>query len=158
MVMRVWLKKGSSWQRVRIAAWIALMIGGSSVALIAEAETLKAQPTLLTRGEVVSKDANDPAATLLNVKDRCGPELPIFLTEKTQVTQGDVRVASSNLAAGALVEVEYSFNVDTSKRHAISVKIVNTAQTQTWPIAGCPSSVGIPVPEAPSIQNLPSSQ
>ena len=91
--------------------------------LFAAEEGTKALPTLLIKGEVVSLDTNDPAANLLKVKDRYGFETPIFLTPETKVTQGDAPVAVANLTASTMVEVEYNFDINTAKRHAVSVKV-----------------------------------
>ena len=97
--------------------------------LSAAEEGAKALPTLLIKGEVVSLDANDPTANLLKVKDRYGFETPIFLTPDTKVTQGDAPFTVANLAAGTMVEVEYNFDINTAKRHAVSVKVNAPAAT-----------------------------
>ena len=87
----------------------------------------KTLPTLMIKGEVVSLDSNDPAATLLKVKDRYGFETPIYLTPETKVTQGEAAQPISSLSAGTPVEVEYNFDVNTAKRHAVSVKVASAA-------------------------------
>ena len=114
--------------------------------LYAAAEGAKALPTLLIKGEVVSLDTNDPAANLLKVKDRYGFETPIFLTPETKVTQGDAPFTVANLAAGAMVEVEYNFDINTAKRHAVSVKVSVPAA----PAAGAATMAAPPAPAAAS--------
>jgi len=106
----------------RVALAIALASGLWAPPVVAE-EGAKALPTLLIKGEVVSLDATDPAATLLKVKDRYGFETPIYLTQETQILQGDQALAASNLSAGAGVEVEYNFDINTAKRHAVRVSL-----------------------------------
>ena len=91
--------------------------------LSAAEEATKALPTLLIKGEVVSLDTNDPTANLLKVKDRYGFETPIFLTPETKVTKGDAAFTVANLTASTMVEVEYNFDINTAKRHAVSVKV-----------------------------------
>ena len=108
---------------------VALAVGAFQPPLAAEGEAGKALPTLLIKGEVVSLDTNDPAATLLKVKDRYGFETPILVTSNTQITQGDVPLSTSNLAPGSAVEVEYNFDVNTAKRHAVFVKMAPSAQS-----------------------------
>ncbi len=101
---------------------VAVATGLSVPALFAE-EGAKTLPTLLIKGEVVSVEAGDPAATLLKVKDRYGFETPIFLTPETKITQGEAAVLVADVATGASVEVEYNFDVNTAKRHAVAVKL-----------------------------------
>ena len=103
-------------------------------ALAAE-EMAKTLPTLLIKGEVVSLDSGDPSAVLLKVKDRYGFETPIFLSQDTKITQEDKAVAASNLTAGTGVEVEYNFDINTAKRHAVSVKVAAPAATAAAPAA-----------------------
>ena len=103
----------------------------------------KTLPTLMIKGEVVSLDANDPAATLLKVKDRYGFETPIYLTSETKITQGEAAEPMSSLSAGTPVEVEYNFDVNTAKRHAVSVKVASAAAAAAEPAA-------VPAPEAPA--------
>ena len=97
----------------------------ASAAMAAEGEA-KALPTLLIKGEVVSLDTNDPTGSLLKVKDRYGFETPIFVTTDTKVSQGDAASALSSVTPGVAVEVEYNFDVNTAKRHAVSVKLAAT--------------------------------
>ena len=111
----------------------AMLAGGLPVsALHAEGES-KALPTLLIKGEIVSVDTSDPAATLLKVKDRYGFETPIFLQADTKIMQGDQSIAAGSLASGNTVEVEYNFDVNTAKRHAVSVKIVAAPAAEAAP-------------------------
>ena len=86
-------------------------------------EPARAIPTLLIKGEVVTVDKTDPAALLLKVKDRYGFETPIYLTSDTKVTQGDQASTVESLNQGTSVEVEYNFDINTAKRHAVSVKL-----------------------------------
>ena len=107
------------------AGWVvAIVLGGASVVPAAGAqEADRVLPTLLIKGEVVSLDTNDPAAMLLKVKDRYGFETPIYLAPETKITQGDQALSATNLQQGTAVEVEYNFDINTAKRHAVSVKV-----------------------------------
>lgn len=110
------------------------------VSAFAAEESAKTLPTLLIKGEVVSLDSNDPSAVLLKVKDRYGFETPIFLSQDTKIMQGDSTLAASNLTAGSSVEVEYNFDINTAKRHAVSVKVAAPAST-----AAAPATPAVPV-------------
>lgn len=121
----------------------------------AEDMVSKALPTLLIKGEVVSVDANDPSATLLKVKDRYGFETPIFLTGETQVVQGGASTSQSNLSAGTPVEVEYNFDVNTAKRHAVSVKLTTPGDAAAVPAAPAAAPEPAAEPEAPVAQDEP---
>ena len=120
---------------LRVALGVALVSGLAVSAVSAAEDSAKALPTLLIKGEVVSVDTNDPAANLLKVKDRYGFETPIFLTQETKITQAGTSVLASKLTAGTAVEVEYNFDVNTAKRHAVSVKLAAPAAAET-PAAG----------------------
>jgi hypothetical protein len=111
---------------LRIVLGMTLAASLPVSALFAE-EEVKALPTLLIKGEVVSLDANDPSAVLLKVKDRYGFETPIFLSQQTKIAQGDATIAPANLTTGTAVEVEYNFDINTAKRHAVSVKVSTPA-------------------------------
>jgi len=126
----------------RLVLGIALVGGVSSAALAAE-ESAKALPTLLIKGEVVSLDSSDSAAALLKVKDRYGFETPIYLESATKIMQGEAVVPATSLSAGTPVEVEYNFDVNTAKRHAVSVKV-----TPAVPAAATPAPVTPAVPAA----------
>ncbi len=102
----------------------------STQAVFAAEDGTKVLPTLLIKGEVVSLDGSDPAASLLKVKDRYGFETPIFLTSETKVAKGAETVAAASLAPGTKVEVEYNFDVNTAKRHAVSVKVASAEAPQ----------------------------
>ena len=131
---------------IRCALTLALLGGAIPVALCAEDASTTALPTLLIKGEVVSLDTNDPAAVLLKVKDRYGFETPIFVTPATTVTQSDAKIDIAALAMGTPVEVEYNFDVNTAKRHAVSVKV-------TIPASAAPAPVAAPdVSAAPAVQ------
>jgi hypothetical protein len=105
---------------------LALAVGSAAAPLVAE-EGVKSLPTLLIKGDVVSLDISDPSATLLKVKDRYGFETPIYVTGETKVTQGQTETAIASLSAGTPVEVEYNFDINTAKRHAVSVNIAAPA-------------------------------
>ena len=122
-------------------ALAALLAGGLPVTVAAE-DGVKTLPTLLIKGEVVSLDAADPSATLLKVKDRYGFETPIFLTPETKITSGSNAAASSTLTAGLPVEVEYNFDVNTAKRHAVSVKLATPA-AEPAPAAAAQAALSI---------------
>lgn len=127
---------------------VGMMLAGGlpTGALYAEGEA-KALPTLLIKGEIVSVDTSDPAATLVKVKDRYGFETPIYLQAQTQIMQGEASLDSSALAAGSGVEVEYNFDVNTAKRHAVSVKVA-AAAAEAAPAAPAMEAAPAPAPEA----------
>ena len=129
---------------LRLALGMTLA-GSLHAAAFAEGE-VKALPTLLIKGEVVSLDANDPAATLLKVKDRYGFETPIYLTTETKIAQGDTTLNASNLAAGTQVEVEYNFDVNTAKRHAVSVKVAVPTPPQAAAVPAAAPAEAMPTP------------
>lgn len=151
----------SMWMR-----WsLAVMVAGAALspALFAAEDSAKTLPTLLIKGEVVSVDANDPAAVLLKVKDRYGFETPIYLTQETKIAQGDQILAVSDLAQGKAVEVEYNFDINTAKRHAVNVKVsAEVAQEPAAPAAEtateAPASALTPGAAAPSEAVAPSGQ
>ena len=135
----------------------AALVAGLPAVASAEPDA-KALPTLLIKGAVVSLEAGDLAAPILKVKDRYGFETAIFLGEATKIMQGDAALTSSELTAGAPVEVEYNFDVNTAKRHAVSVKLaapVPTAPTteavQVEPVSPVAAEIpaGMEEPEAP---------
>ncbi len=130
----------------RLVLGIALVGGVSSAALAAE-ESAKALPTLLIKGEVVSLDSSDSAAALLKVKDRYGFETPIYLESATKIMQGEAVVPATSLSAGTPVEVEYNFDVNTAKRHAVSVKVASALVTPAAPAVATPTPV---TPAAPA--------
>ena len=135
--------------RSHVTAWVvaAVVLGfGAS----ARAEDGKALPTLLIKGEIVSVDSTDPSALLVKVKDRYGFETPIFLKQDTKVSQGEASVSPSNLSAGTPVEVEYNFDVNTAKRHAVSVKVTPaSAQAPAAPAEAAPAAPAAPSADAP---------
>lgn len=118
-------------------------------ALHAEGE-VKALPTLLIKGEIVSIDTTDVAATLIKVKDRYGFETPIYLQAETKIVQGDAALAPNALASGSPVEVEYNFDVNTAKRHAVSVKVAAPAAAEAAPAAPAPEAA--PAVSAPAMK------
>ena len=129
--------------------------------LSAAEEGTKSLPTLLIKGEVVSLDTNDPTANLLKVKDRYGFETPIFLTTETKVTQGDAPFTVANLTVGTMVEVEYDFDINTAKRHAVSVKVsappAAPAPATATPAAPPAASPAPAAPSAPATEAAPAS-
>ncbi len=108
---------------VRLVIGVALVAGGLRVSSVLAQTEGKTLPTLLIKGDVVAIDTNDPAAALLKVKDRYGFETPIFLTPETKIMQGEESVTAASLTKGTAVEVEYNFDINTAKRHAVSVTL-----------------------------------
>ena len=129
----------SAWNRWLVVIALAGVV--LSPAVFAAEDSSKTLPTLLIKGEVVSLDANDPAATLLKVKDRYGFETPIYLTQVTKIAKGDQALTAADLAQGTAVEVEYNFDINTAKRHAVSVKVSTApaAQAAAAPAAAVPA-------------------
>src|SRR3989338_10468863 len=124
--------------RSRLAVGAVLAVGLAGGVLFAAEETTTALPTLLIKGEVVSLDASDPAAKLLTVKDRYGFETPIYLTQDAQVSKGEEPFDMANLATGTAIEVEYNFDINTAKRHAVNVKVAMPAAVEQ-PAAAAPA-------------------
>lgn len=124
---------------------LAVLLAGGVPGMVAYAQdaAAKALPTLLIKGEVVSVDTANPGGILLKVKDRYGFETPIYLAQETKVSQGGQTLNAEGLAAGTPVEVEYNFDINTAKRHAVSVT-VNAA-----PAAEAPATAPAPAPAAP---------
>ena len=127
----------------------AVLAAGLPVLGVSAEEGIKALPTLLIKGEVVSLDTTDPAATLLKVKDRYGFETPIFLSSETKINRGTDAASASNLTSGTPVEVEYNFDVNTAKRHAVSVKLSTPAAVEA-PAAAAPAAPAAPAAESPA--------
>ena len=138
-------------------ALAAVLAGGLPVMVVAAEDGVKTLPTLLIKGEVVSLDTADPSATLLKVKDRYGFETPIFLTQDTKVTRGTETAAASALATGTPVEVEYNFDVNTAKRHAVSVKLAAPAATEpaAQPAPAVTATPTTTEPAAPAAMTTP---
>jgi len=143
---------------------VGLVVGGGFQGVALGAEDSRVLPTLLIKGEVVSLDANDPSATLLKVKDRYGFETPIYLEQGTTITQGEAAVEAASLTAGAAVEVEYNFDVNTAKRHAVSVKLAAAAMEATptapagaaaQPTAPAPADAGAAATSSPQPTSEP---
>ena len=131
----------------RMAVSAALMMSVLAGRVLAAEEGTTALTTLLIKGEVVSLDASDPAAKLLTVKDRYGFETLIYLTQEANITRGKEIFDLANLATGTAVEVEYNFDINTAKRHAVSVKVaVPAAPEQT--AAAVPAMPAVPLIEA----------
>ena len=149
-------------QMVRWAMIVALVSAGVVPAMAAE-DAPKALPTLLIKGEVVSVDTNDPAESLLKVKDRYGFETPIYLTGETKIAQGDQAMTASQLGVGTAVEVEYNFDINTAKRHGVRVALSQPAAPQisasvTTPAAvPAPASIPAPIAEPAATMTPPAS-
>ena len=145
--------------KATVIRWVLgfALVGGVGVSAVS-AEGGKTLPTLMIKGEVVSLDTNDPAANLLKVKDRYGFETPIYLTPETKIMQGEATQPVSSLSAGTSVEVEYNFDVNTAKRHAVSVKVANAAapaaETATEP-QGAPASEAAAPVVMPATEDAP---
>lgn len=134
----------------RMALGLILM-GGALVSTSAAEESARALPVLQIKGEVVSLDANDPTVALLKVKDRYGFETPIYVTAEAKITQGETAVQIASITSGTSVEVEYNFDVNTAKRHAVSVKLaalLPQAAAAAMPAASSPVEAA-PAAEAP---------
>jgi hypothetical protein len=129
----------------RVAFGLILAAGLPASRLAAE-EAPRPLPVLLIKGEIVSLDTNDPTAALLKVKDRYGFETPIYVTPEAKVIQGEATVPISSLATGMSVDVEYNFDVNTAKRHAVSVKAAAAAAPAPAQAAAAPA------PEAPAAE------
>ncbi|MBI2093616.1 MAG: hypothetical protein HYT88_02715 [Candidatus Omnitrophica bacterium] len=138
----------------------ALFACGLSASLVSAQEAARTLPTLLIKGEVVSLDNADPAAVLLKVKDRYGFETPIYLSGSTKVTQGDAAVDASSLTTGTAVEVEYNFDVNTAKRHAVSVKAIGAASATTPAMSEAipPASVDSVMVEPMTSEEIPTEE
>ena len=134
----------------RIAAGVALAIGVLGGRVLAAEEAPTALPTLLIKGEVVSLDTSDPAAKLLTVKDRYGFETPIYVTQEAKITKGEETFDLANLATGTAVEVEYNFDINTAKRHAVSVKVAVPAATEQAAAVPAIPAVTAPAEVAPA--------
>ena len=135
-----------------IVKWtIAVALAGASMApvvLAAEEAATKALPTLLIKGEVVSVDTSDAAASLLKVKDRYGFETPIYLTKETKISEGDQAATAASLTPKTAVEVEYNFDINTAKRQAVNVKISAAAQAASATPAAAAAAPAAAVPAA----------
>ena len=112
-------------------------------------------PTLLIRGDVVSLDVADPSAILLTVKDRYGFETPIYLGEETAITEGENSIEQAALTSGTTVEVEYNFDVNTAKRHAVSVNVVSPVVAAATVAEEVPVAEAAPEAEVPAAETVP---
>ena len=127
--------------RLARVVFATVLAAGLPIAGASAEDGIKTLPTLLIKGEVVSLDSTDPAANLLKVKDRYGFETPIFLTSETTINKGTETEPASSLTAGTPVEVEYNFDVNTAKRHAVSVKVATPAAEATPATSAAPMAV-----------------
>ena len=128
--------------RLARVVFATVLAAGLPIAGASAEDGIKTLPTLLIKGEVVSLDTTDPAANLLKVKDRYGFETPIFLTSETKIARGTETAAANALTAGTPVEVEYNFDVNTAKRHAVSVKVATPAAEAAPAAAAAPAVPG----------------
>ena len=124
--------------QVGMAVVIASMLAVSRVHAQEQTNTL---PTLLVKGEVVSLDASDPSVTLMRIKDRYGFETPLLLSSATVVTRGEVASTLADVTAGATVQVEYNFDINTAKRHVVAVKLEPLPPAAVAPPAAAESTV-----------------
>ena len=138
----------------RMLALAGLVVFGLSATAQAE-EPAKALPTLLIKGEVVSVDNADPQAVLVKVRDRYGFETPIFVSSDSKVTQGDAPAQIAAVAAGSGVEVEYNFDVNTAKRHAVSVKLTQAKTSASAAPAVEPAAAAAPAATQPAVEATP---
>jgi len=138
---------------VRWVMAVGLATAGVVPAMAAE-DAPRALPTLLIKGEVVSVDTNDPAESLLKVKDRYGFETPIYLTNDTKIAQGEQTATAGQLAAGTAVEVEYNFDINTAKRHAVRVAISQPTAPKTSASAtpAIPAAAPVPAPKPRAVK------
>ena len=111
----------SGWVRMIVGVAVAGSLGASAASAEEMAKT--ALPTLLIKGKVVSVKTDDPAGTLLEVEDRYGFKTPIYLSGQTKIAKGEQVMAATDLKSGDGVEVEYNFDINTAKRHAVQVKL-----------------------------------
>ena len=131
--------------------WTTAIAVASAVApAVFAQEAPKTLPSLLIKGEVVSVDTSDPAAALLKVKDRYGFETPIYLSKETKIVQGDQALTVANLTSGKTVEVEYNFDINTAKRHAVNVTVTVPAATAVATPAAPAAGVTAPAPGVPA--------
>ena len=135
----------------RVVVGVALASGLCASVLYAAESGPKALPTLLIKGEVVSVNTTDPSATLLTVKDRYGFETPIYLTQEAKVSQSDQPFNVANLTVGTGVEVEYNFDINTAKRHAVSVKVEKPKPAATQ-AAATPAPATAPAAPGPAVE------
>ena len=144
-------------QRVLRGMVAVAACGVLAAPIVSAEEPARAIPTLLIKGEVVTVDKTDPAAPLLKVKDRYGFETPIYLTSDTKVTQGDQASTVESLNQGASVEVEYNFDINTAKRHAVSVKLSapSTPAASTEPAAPTAAAPATSMPAMPDAMAAP---
>lgn len=88
------------------------------------ASTSQTLPLLLIKGEIVFVESMDlPNGLKMTVKDRYGFETPILLTGATKILRGKQALTVRALTPGTTVEVEYHFDVNTAKRHAVWVRV-----------------------------------
>ena len=131
--------------------WTAAVVlaGASVIPAVFAQESPKTLPSLLIKGEVVSVDTSDPAAALLKVRDRYGFETPIYLSKETKVAEGDQTLTVADLTSGKAVEVEYNFDINTAKRHAVNVTVSAPVAATTAPAAPAATTAS-PAPAPPS--------
>lgn len=141
----------------RLVRWTmaAALVGFMAAPVVSAEDAAKALPTLLIKGKLVSVKTDDPAAPLVEVEDRYGFKTPIYLSADTKVWKGEQQAASTDLQSGSSVEVEYNFDINTAKRHAVNVKLTEApAEAVTAAVTTeAPAVVEAPAtatPEAPA--------
>jgi len=139
------------------AVGVALAVGAIGQAVFAAEEGTTTLPTLLIKGEVVSLDTSDPSAKLLTVKDRYGFETPIYLTQEAHIMKGGQPFDLANLGTGMPVEVEYNFDINTAKRHAVNVTVIVPAAAAEPSAPAMPAApeAAAPAPAAPVAEAVP---
>ena len=141
----------------RLAVRVALAVGAIGQAVFAAEEGTTTLPTLLIKGEVVSLDTSDPSAKLLTVKDRYGFETPIYLTQEAHIMKGGEAFDLANLGTGTAVEVEYNFDINTAKRHAVNVTVIvpPAAVEPAAPTVPAAPAAAAPTEAAPAANAVP---
>ncbi len=107
-------------------------------------------PTLLIKGEIMALDTSDVSSIQLKLRDRYGFETPLYLNKSTRISQGNVDLGTSQLREGQEVEVQYNFDVNTAKRHAVSV-----ALTDELPVTVTAPTTDVVVPEPVEVKAPP---
>ena len=142
-----------------IAGIMVLCVGPSFAEEQQQAE--KVLPMLLIKGKVISVEAKETGSGLLKIKDRYGFETPIYLGVETAISQSGNPITADQLTVDMNVEVEYNFDVNTAKRHAVAVRVTEVASPMAAPPSPQPQPAPVeatPAPETPitPVQSNPS--
>lgn len=134
------------------AVIFGVIIGAQGVG----AETArKPIPTLLIKGEIVEMDTSDTSSIQMVLQDRYEFQTPLFLDKTATITQGETELGISQLREGLEVEVEYNFDVNTAKRHVVSIQLTEEVPVNlTQPDADMESSPE-PPPAPPVVMSAP---